>query len=122
MENFTFCDGRENRSMCKKNIKGEFLEIGIKVQNGKGNKGKEETEENKNKRQGPFKPGGDKKQPRIRCFKQRGKNGCPRILVFGDDEVGVASQVKFICGILVLWVCGWWLAEKSRHTFSVNQK
>ena len=91
--------------MCKKNIKGEFLEIGIKVRNGKGERGKEETDENKNKRQGPFRPSGDKKQPRIRCFKQRGKNRCPRILLFGNDEVGVASQVNFICGILVLWFC-----------------
>ncbi|XP_044184682.1 skeletal aspartic acid-rich protein 1-like [Acropora millepora] len=87
VENFTFCDGRTNRSMCKENIRGEFLEIGIKVRNRKGEAGRQETESERNKREG------DKKQ-RLRCFKQRGKNKCPRIFLFGKDEVGVASQCE----------------------------
>ena len=83
---------------------GESLEIAIRVRNRKGEKGKQETEDEKNKREGPFKPGSVKKQ-RLRCFKQRNQSKCPRIFLFGNDEVGVASQVKFISGILIIWFC-----------------
>ncbi|XP_015757532.1 PREDICTED: skeletal aspartic acid-rich protein 1-like isoform X3 [Acropora digitifera] len=93
VENFTFCDGTARDSKCKQNVMGESLEIAIRVRNRKGEKGKQETEDEKNKREGPFKPGSVKKQ-RLRCFKQRNQSKCPRIFLFGNDEVGVASQCK----------------------------
>ncbi|XP_068705272.1 skeletal aspartic acid-rich protein 1-like isoform X1 [Montipora foliosa] len=89
LENFTFCDGqKDNQSMCKQNEVGEFLEIAVRVKNRKGATGKKESDEEKKKRGGPFKPGEGKKKTRIRCFR------CPNIYRFGDDEVGTASQCK----------------------------
>ncbi|XP_074606804.1 skeletal aspartic acid-rich protein 1-like [Acropora palmata] len=99
VENFTFCDGRTNRSMCRANIRGEFLEIGIRVRNRKGEAGRQETEDERNKREGG-------KKQRLRCFKQRGKNKCPRIFLFGKDEVGVASQCETDNGTFISQAAG----------------
>lgn len=113
VENFTFCDGRSNRYKCKENITGEFLEIGIKVQNRKNEAGRQETEAERNKRE-------DDKKQRLRCFKQRGQNKCPRIFLFGKDEVGVASQVKFIS--LVLFTVHDQLKNLGPHSQAIRSK
>ncbi|XP_068752087.1 skeletal aspartic acid-rich protein 1-like isoform X2 [Montipora capricornis] len=91
VENFTFCDGqRDNQLKCKQNEVGEFLELAVRVKNKNGAPGQEESEEEKKKRGGPFKPGElkGKNKTQIRCFK------CPKIYRFGDDEVGTARQCK----------------------------
>jgi len=86
VENYTFCDGNAIPSLCKNNEVGEFLEVAIVMKSKKGKDGKEESEQGNRERD---KPGPDGKRRPFRCPRK-----CPKIIVFGGDEVVVANECQ----------------------------
>lgn len=95
VENFTFCDGMRNDSICKRNKSGEFIEIAIGMRDRSGEKGQKESDTENNKRMGPAAPG--QRRQRIRCLNMKRVNitKCPTIFNFPDgSEVALAGQCK----------------------------
>lgn len=87
VENYTFCDGNANNSICQGNKAGEFLEVAIIMRNKDGSKAKEDSEEEREKRKGPRRP--DEKKRGIRC--PRNAKCFKKIFRLNNDEVALAD-------------------------------